>query len=265
MSNKITSFSKVVAIGIVGYFSIPISSHALSLHAKDPLRVRFVTFNVNFNNSTAKIREDIQKVEARADVLMTQESKWVTIANFLDPETWAVCQIVNNGDAQRGSAVAYRKGVVNTVGNSGLRLSVAAGDAEMLDRYLTWIDLEFTNGQLIRCISLHMPPNRYRELQPPMANSLATFTKSISHPVIAGGDWNFTVVNDPHKIKNACGLIPEGVGIDGFFYNSDAIEFISKNRMTGLGVNSDHPPVQMITRVYNIALPTSDVDDWAIY
>lgn len=238
---------------------------ALSPNAKDPVRVRFVTFNVNFNNNATKISEDIGKVESRADVIFTQESKRVTIADYLDSATWAVYQITNQGDAKRGSAVAYRKAVVSRRIAAGLQLGVAAGEAEMLDRYMAWVDLELSNGQVIRAISLHMPPQRYVQLQTPMANNLASFTNNAPYPVIAGADWNFTVMNDPRNIQMKCCLVPQGVGIDGFFYNSDVASFVSKNQMTGLGVNSDHYPVQMIAQVYNIAPPQSAVDDWSLY
>src|SRR5690349_15792534 len=79
--------------------------------AASPLTVRFVTFNVNFNNSDAKIKADVQTVAPEGDIIMFQEAKGVTIDNYLDAN-WTVVQVVNQGDAKRGSAIAIRNSIM---------------------------------------------------------------------------------------------------------------------------------------------------------
>lgn len=223
-----------------------------------------MTFNVNFNNNATKISQDIAKLPARADIIMFQEVKWVTVADYLPAADWYVYQVTNSGDARRGSAVAVRRSIMSGLYGAGLHLGVAAGDADMLDRYIAWVEIALTNGQRIRVMSLHMPPQRYVELQTPMANSLAGLVNSIEYPVVVGGDWNFTVNNDPRGITQKTRLLRTGIGIDGFYYERKAVSVSSTNRLSGLNVNSDHDPVQIITQVYNLT-PVSAVGDWAIY
>ena len=228
----------------------------------NPMEIRFVTFNVNFSNSTAKIKADIQATMSHADVMMFQEVKWVDVSTLMN-SNWQVYQVTNAGDARKGSAVAYRKARVSQLLNTGIFLGVAKEPGmDLLDRYINWMDIRLTNNQVIRAIGLHMPPQRYVELQTPMAQNLANFVNASPHPCIAGGDWNHTVNNDPRKIKNKTGLEPNGKGIDGFYYNPTVMTVTSITKLSGLNVNSDHDPVQMITQVYNLS---TSVNDWALY
>lgn len=228
----------------------------------NPVDIRFITFNVDFNKTAQKIQADVTKVLPHADIIMFQEAKWVNLASFVNAD-WYVYQVTNQGDAKQGSAIAYRKSVVTQRISTGIVLGVAREPGmDLLDRYMNYMDVRLTNNQVIRLIALHMPPQRYVELQTPMANNLATLANGTSHPVIVGADWNFTVNNDPRKIKQKTGLEPKGIGIDGFFYDTTATSFTSLTEMTSLNVASDHDPVQMILKVYNVS---SQVLDWSCY
>ncbi len=226
-----------------------------------PLNVRFVTFNVDFSNSSAKVEADIAKIEPRSDIIMFQEAKNVTIDNFMDSD-WTVYQVVNQGDAKRGSALAIRNSIMTELLATGLRFGVGRNGEDMLDRYIAWADVKLTNGRILRVMSLHMPPQRIAYLQPIMADNLKTFMDVTPYPVVIGGDWNFTVNNDPHGIRSANSLASKGVGIDGFYYKASIAEFVSINEMTGLNVESDHDPVQMISSVSDLP---SGVADWVLY
>jgi len=225
------------------------------------LRVRFLTLNVDFNNTAVEVQADVEAVSDRADIMMFQEAKEVTIDNFLDTG-WTVYQVTNLGDARRGSALAMRNTMVSQILATGLRFGVDSNGEDMLDRYIAWADVLLTNGRTLRIMSLHMPPQRLAYLQPPMASNFCTFANESPYPVCAGGDWNFTVENDPHNIQAATTLVPRGVGIDGFFRKSGIIKFVSVSELTGLNVNSDHDPVQMIT---DVTAPASRVEDWSVY
>jgi len=236
--------------------------HALSPSAHNPINVRFVTFNIDFNKSNAVNRADVLLVEPKADIMMFQEAKFRTIDNYLGPE-WTVYQVTTEGDAKRGSALAWRNSFVSLYLASGLELGVPKGSStNILDRWIAWADLQLTNGQIIRIMSLHMPPKANIELQPPMATNIVNFVNRTPYPVVVGGDWNYTVNNDIYDIEGRTGLIATGVRIDGFYYEPDAVTITNKFELAGLGTASDHNPIQIVTKVYNI---NSSVQDWALY
>lgn len=228
--------------------------------AASPQRVRFTTFNVNFNNSNAKVKSDVQAVAATTDIIAMQEAKSVTIDNFLG-NAWTVIQVVDEGDAKRGSAIAIRNSVMTRLHGSGLVLGSSAGSG-IMRRFIAWADVEFTNGQIVRVLALHYPPRRADNLWPEMTGNLVDFVNNSPYPVIAGADWNFTVNNDPQHIERDTGLTMRGVRIDGFAYNQTIMEFVSITEQTGLNVNSDHDPVRMNVDVQPI---DSVVPDWMMY
>lgn len=230
--------------------------------AATPQFVRFATFNVNFNNSTAKIRDDVQTLATYVDIISIQEAKSVTIDNFLG-NAWTVFQVVNEGDAKRGSAIAIRKSVMNRVRGSGLVLGSSAGSG-IMRRYIAWADVEFTNGRTVRVMALHYPPRRADNLWPEFTSNFVTFANNSPYPVIAGGDWNFRVNNDPQKIKRDTGLEMLGIdiGIDGFAFDSTVLEFYSITLLSGLPINSDHVPVRLNVNVQPV---DSSVSDWTLY
>src|SRR5688572_27869852 len=62
-------------------FCLPLVAGLLSsplAHAQ-PLQVRFVTYNVDFNNTAAEVDADIQELKPEADIMMFQEAKSVSI------------------------------------------------------------------------------------------------------------------------------------------------------------------------------------------
>jgi endonuclease/exonuclease/phosphatase family metal-dependent hydrolase len=233
-----------------------------SVHAQATVQsVRFLTLNVDFNNTSNEIKADVQAVASYADVMMFQEAKTVTIDNFLGT-AWTVYQVVDQGDAKRGSALAVRNSVINRKLGQGIVKGVDADGVEMLDRYIVWMDVELINGQVLRLMCLHMPPKRFDFKQPPMADSLVTLVNGTPYPVVVGGDWNYTVENDPYGIQRRTGLVPRGVGIDGFYRDRTVVKFTSMAELLSLNVNSDHDPVQMIT---SVSPPVAGVSGWSLY
>src|SRR5690606_20372790 len=99
------------------------------------LRVRCVTFNVNFNNNANQINADLVKLRQESDIIFIQESKWIQVANSYGT-LFEVYQVTNQGDARAGSALVVRKSI-GTILATGLRLGVATQPGvDMLDRYM---------------------------------------------------------------------------------------------------------------------------------
>jgi hypothetical protein len=245
---RVLAFSAVVAMVLAGGNSRAFASS---------LSVRFVTFNVDFNNTAQQIDSDISAVSPNADIIMFQEAKWVSIADSFG-SGWTVYQVTDQGDAQQGSAIAIRNSIKSQVLATGLVLGVDHGSAAMLDRYIAYADVKLTNGLVIRVMALHMPPERFQYLQPTMASNLEDFVNQTPYPVVVGADWNYTVNDDPYDIQGAVGLIPKGSGIDGFYYDDSAADFVSLTKMSGLNCNSDHDPVKMVA---NMHVPTYIIDN----
>lgn len=223
--------------------------------------IRFVTFNVNFGNTNAQIREDIRSLRPECDFMLLQEAKWVTVDNFLG-NLWTVHQIVDSGDARRGSAIAVRNAAIKEILATGLQMGVPSNGEDMLDRYIAWMDVELNNGRRIRVMSMHMPPQRIEYLQPIMGDNLAAFVEQSPYPVLIGADWNFTVNLDKWGLRTKMGFISQGVGIDGFYYDPAGYTLTGIQALTSLNVNSDHNPVRMTA---SIGAPASNVHDWNLY
>lgn len=222
--------------------------------------IRFVTFNVNFNNTNAQIRSDIRSLRSECDFMLLQEAKWVTVDDFLG-NLWTVYQVVDSGDARRGSAIAVRNAAIKQILATGLELGVRSNGEDILDRYIAWMDVELNNSRRIRVMSIHMPPKRIEYLQPIMGDNLAAFVETSPYPVLVGGDWNFTVNLDKWGLRTKMGFISQGVNIDGFYYDPTGYTLTGIQALTSLNVNSDHDPVRMTAL---IGAPSS-VYDWNLY
>lgn len=257
VSGGIGVFSQVVrrmTVAVVAAGLVAIASSGFAAASQ----LRLVTFNVDFNNNATQIDADIQAVKPQADIIFFQETKWVNIANSFPGTAWDVYQVTNQGDAKKGSALAIRRSARVALVNTGLVLGVDSNGEDMLDRYIAWADVKLNNNLVIRVMSLHMPPQRFRYLQPIMADNMASFIAGSPYPAVVGADWNFIVTNDPHGIQADTGMVPKGVGIDGFFYDPAVTSFVSVAALNGLNVNSDHAPVRMVA---NFDVPTYIVDN----
>ena len=241
---------------VVGFMFVAVASTSMAQSET----INFVTFNVNFGNSNAQIRQDIRSLRPECDFMLLQEAKWVTVDNFLG-NLWTVYQVVDSGDARRGSAIAVRNAAINEILGTGLHLGVPSNGEDMLDRYIAWMDVELNNGRRIRVMSMHMPPQRIEYLQPIMGDNLAAFVAQSPYPVMVGADWNFNVNQDKWGLSSKMGFISRGVGIDGFYFDP-AFSFLGIQALTALNVNSDHHPVRMTA---SIGPPTSNVPDWTLY
>src|SRR5690606_2620251 len=73
-------------------------------------KIRVVTANVDFTLRPAKVREDLERIIERADIICFQEAKNVDLDRLIRDNDWEVWQPQAN-EATRGSAVAWRKSV----------------------------------------------------------------------------------------------------------------------------------------------------------
>lgn len=222
-------------------------SPLLEVEDSGPLKVRFITYNVNFNSKPERVKKDVTVLAPRADVIMFQEAKNVRLRDFLGKE-WVVHQVMKT-DAEQGAAVAVRRSIIKQKLKEDLEFGVDNRGVKMHDRYMAWMDVELEGGRKLRLVSLHMPPKRFAQLQPPMVANLVKFVRSSPHPLVIGADWNFEVNKDPHGIQGKTGLKNRGLGIDGFYSSADVVHCQSMKKLTGLATVSDHKPVQMIARI----------------
>ena len=147
--------------------------HGRKLHA-EALQIRFVTFNVKYNNSDAQIQADIDKVVPKADVIMFQEVKDIDVDTFLD-SSWDVYQVLNKTLGKREVALAYKSSLYSQVVAKGLEFGVDNHGEQLPDRYIVWADLKLTNGRTVRIMSLHFPPRSFEYLSTPYGQQCCRF------------------------------------------------------------------------------------------
>ena len=218
------------------------------------VQLRFVTFNVNFNNSQPQVRADWEDVVApHADIVFFQEAKNVRLADFINTNIWLVRQNVAN-DAEAGSALAVRRSAITDFEGwdlvKGVDASNCPGDPDILTRWIAKMGVKVSNGRLVRIASLHMPPGNCQtgpgSPYDRMSDNIVQFVRGGDRLTVLGADWNKIVDQDPNDIGKRTGLEPngpdDGSRIDGFMYSKQ----LANCCLTRLGqVNSDHRPVQV--------------------
>lgn len=195
-------------------------------------QVRFVTANVDFTLSAAKVKSDLHtRVLPYADVVLVQEAKAVNLATLVDQRVWLVRQGDPRGwsystSDEKGSALLVRRSAIRATGDYGLVWGTDSQGCGIQTRWIAKMKIQLTNGRWVRIASLHMPP-RYCQTGPGgpydvMAGRVVDFVRRTPMYTVLGGDWNKVVDADPNGIAAATGLEANGPNsgtrIDGFMY-----------------------------------------------
>lgn len=208
------------------------------------MRIKITSHNIDFANGFSKQNEDVDNDTATADVYLIQEGRDTVMSKLLG-RGWSTNQRMSS-PAKRGSAVSwlYSKFKKKRV---GLRLGTDNKGVAMHPRWISWANLKHKeSGKVIRFISVHFPPKRFRWLQPGMAVVLIALVKSTRVPVVVGGDFNYLVHNDPYKIARRTGTVIRGHGIDGFYVSKR----LNPSKIhVGPKCNSDHHAVSIFIEV----------------
>jgi len=210
--------------------------------------IRIVTANVDFALRPEKVREDLEFLVERADIITFQEAKRVDIDRLIKDPRWAVYQPMES-DATKGSGVAWRIDKAERLG-LGKRIGTKPFGRAMLTRYIVWVRLEI-DEQVIMVASLHMPPKRFWNfLYGNMLKNVRTFVAFSANPLIIGGDWNKLIhkATDLRKLAHDFDGRFYGAGIDGFFIVPKRKFWVTESKRLR-STHSDHHPVQMKIRL----------------
>jgi endonuclease/exonuclease/phosphatase family metal-dependent hydrolase len=181
-------------------------------HAKSQQPIRVVTANVDWALRAQRVAQDLHRIEARADVLLLQETKNVNVDALLGPQ-WTVLQDTSSA-SRAGSTIAYRNSFIRA-GRFSLRLGVEPHGAAMLPRWIATARLRVAGSYSIRVASAHRPPPRYSWLWPAFDQNMRAFSQDVKAPLIVGADWNSPIVRDPAGLRRT-GARTTGAEIDGF-------------------------------------------------
>lgn len=216
------------------------------------MELKLVTMNVDFALRAKRVQQDLEYAIKNADVITFQEAKRVDIDRLIKDPDWEVFQPMRN-DATKGSGIAWKKSVAKRV-KRGKLVGVTPHGRAMLTRYIVWVNLKI-DGQVIRVVSLHMPPKRFWTLlYGLMLKNLSGLINRTRVPMVIGADWNKLVNRAPdlHVLAKSNGGWFVGVGIDGFLIihkGKIKLKKVRKLRDT----NSDHDPVQIVVEVLTAA------------
>lgn len=107
--------------------------------------------------------------------------------------------------------------------------SVSTRGAKMRLRRFPWAHIYFEGIGIVKVVSIHMPPKRYRGiLYKIYAFNLRRLLRNSKFPWIAGGDWNWFIEDDPadlHKKLNAKWI---GQRIDGWAISPELADKVDK-------------------------------------
>jgi endonuclease/exonuclease/phosphatase family metal-dependent hydrolase len=222
--------------------------------APGPETIRIVTANISFGISAAKVKEDFNQYSPKADVVLVQEARDVSLQQLIDTSVWAVRQNTDS-DATRGSAIVVRKSIAKAGGVGGLTLKKGV-DASPCPgggigtRHIARVDVTLESGKLLRLASAHLPPKRcWGKVYDTMADAVVNVSKNSPGRYVIGGDWNKVVGQDPNDIGKRTGLALRAPpqSIDGFFFRSDKLNASAAEYMAK--TNSDHRPVRFVVTV----------------
>lgn len=201
------------------------------------------TYNIDWATSNAKERLSIKSILTKAAVVCWQEAKHIQINNVTD-DTWSTHQNVQD-HAKQGVAVSWKhKEATRYMGESknsrtGYVLGSGPRGLRILPRYFNYRDLQLADGRVIRFVSTHRPPQRFKMLWRLFDHSLASFIRRSPHPVIVGMDSN---ANRHTGLSRVTKLQWHGIGIDGFLVDK-SIKVTNLTRHPK--VKSDHHPVSI--------------------
>lgn len=211
----------------------------------------FFTYNIDFNRTNLKEKTSLDSVKEKADVLCVQEAKHLDVGRVLGNKFF--CHQNLSDQAKQGVALAWRRGKVHRLFNvpgkrpriqhRGYLVGVLGRGLKLLPRYINWRDLEF-DGTVVRVISTHRPPQRFKWLWNLFDRVLAAFVKRSPYPVIIGMDSNEA---DHRGFEKQTGMVWHGVGIDGFYLTPWLNKHVVKGSLKAHPkAKSDHHPVSLV-------------------
>lgn len=209
--------------------------------------ITVTTANVDFALKPDTAARDLARTAngVESDAYLLQEAKRVNLHKQA-PKGLKVFQRLKN-DATRGSAILWNPKTMDAKGRRrGLTLGTTPHGAAMLNRYIAWVNVQLDNGRVVRLISLHEPPGRYRWLVKFMSPAIVRLLRSSKVAWIVGADWNWLIKNSPDNLDKKTGGRFYGFGIDGFLVHPD-LEVINVKRAAR--THSDHVPVTIRVRV----------------
>lgn len=204
------------------------------------MRETVTTLNIDWANTSKEHAEDIAHITKHATVACLQECRDDNLSKII-PKEWRDNQVRRTA-ATRGSAIIWDDRVWDRR-RSRLVLGVDNFGVRMHPRWISIVKLEhLETGQVIRFISMHVPPGRYRWLQPRIIDSLVAVIKLSRRPTVVGADFNFRIHNDPYHIAKRTNMERRGHGVDGFFV-SKMLKVSSI--FIGKKLNSGHRPLSV--------------------
>lgn len=176
------------------------------------MTLRFETANLDFATGSRADREHLAWLCARNDVLLLQECWNIDLQELL-PDGWLALQD-RTDPGRANSAIAYREAVVAADAFTlrlGTKPFIGRRRARMRWRWIATAHLhELATHETFFGISAHLPPKRFRWLQPRMIKRLRKI--AVNHPrTVLGVDANRAIGD----IAGRLGLKPHGQGIIG--------------------------------------------------
>lgn len=149
------------------------------------MSLRFTSANMDFLRG--EDRAYLLHLCERSDVLLLQECKNIDVASLLPGGGWKAIQILDNA-AKAGCAIAYRVGKVRVLTahlTVGVTPFIRRKRIKMETRYILHGQIQDTEtGELFYAVSAHLPPKRFRVLQPVMVRRLRRVIKGRPRAVI---------------------------------------------------------------------------------
>lgn len=174
-----------------------------------------------------------------ADLLLLQEAKNITVANLL-PAGWVSLQDTSD-PARKGSCIAYNAAVIERRWDRlhlGAKPFIFGRRIGMLPRYYQAATFRhIKSGRRFVAVSAHLPPFRFRLLQPGYMRRLRKSVNRFPNAIV-GADANMHLGKFAFKL----GLEPYGKGIVGLATRLSVV----RPRIRPWGVKrglTDHPAV----------------------
>lgn len=216
-----------------------------------PSSLRWTTANLDFG--LGHDADYLAHLAVLSDVILVQEAKNVHLADVL-PKGWRALQDTTSA-ATMGSAICYRVEAVRA-GSSALTLVEGSKPfwqgkrVGMLTRYMATAHLQDREtGEWFYAVAAHLPPARFKFLQPGMTRRLRKVLKGHPHAV-AGLDANQPLTHLAAKLDLDC----YGKGIVGLLVGKGLRVAVGAVDHWGIQHNAtDHPAVTI--RTVRKALP----------
>lgn len=190
-------------------------------------RTHLVNVNFDFGRSLESQVRDFEEIKRTGiEILVGQEGI------FNSQKIGQDWKMNRPNDPEKGAPggpfIAWKKN--RRVFRTGAPLaSASTRGARMRLRRFPWINVYFPGIGIVRVISIHMPPKRYRGiLYSVYAWNLRRILRNSRHPWLAGGDWNWFINEDPANLRKVFGAKWYGERIDGWAVHPDLVKHIEK-------------------------------------